>query len=495
MSRPYNLHSSSVIILVQAKPYSVVQWKQIRRRLILPPPSHGPDQRLPRRAPPRHPHPTPLPHAAARTSLLSRRWTRVWAGLPVLDFEGSYKEPHDFMDSVDAALAAFSAPAVRRLQIAVPNSDVPAATRVAPWLRFASQRLVGTLYLHVRYPWSWAAAAGRPVQEIELPVCDAASRITLDLSLRWRLQIQPAPSFAALSDLEIKGATMEARVLEDLVSSQCPNLRNMILKLSLVASSNVSIRSKSLSSLTYHVSKTSRIEVVARKLEVLSVRSADEARISAPKLAEVHVFGGPRPYKFVKAPRHLQLLDVRNISASLVQHFDKVEKLKLGVFIQGIKEYKSFVAATKKLPVSDILHVSWQCLKPRCHGFVPSMLHILRRCNGTRRLTVNYYCYGTSASPSMICSCPASCPCRLPESCNTDDITLNLLEEVEINFVEGSPDEVELFVKQLSKCNAPVLKKVAINYRARHDTLITKELCAKVRSMCRQDLNVEFNMT
>ncbi|TVU38507.1 hypothetical protein EJB05_11881, partial [Eragrostis curvula] len=79
-----------------------------------------------------------------------------------------------------------------------------------------------------------------------------------------------------------------------------------------------------------------------------------------------------------------------------------------------------------------------------------------------------------------ICSCPASCPCRLPESCNTDDITLNLLEEVEINFVEGSPDEVELFVKQLSKCNAPVLKKVAINYRARHDTLITMELCAKM---------------
>ncbi|TVU38523.1 hypothetical protein EJB05_11897, partial [Eragrostis curvula] len=89
-----------------------------------------------------------------------------------------------------------------------------------------------------------------------------------------------------------------------------------------------------------------------------------------------------------------------------------------------------------------------------------------------------------------ICSCPLSCPCRIPESCYSDVITLELLEEVEIDFMAGSHEEIELFVKQLSRCNADALKKVSINYRSRHATLVT-ELHAKVRSLY-PNLNVEF---
>lgn len=74
------------------------------------------------------------------------------------------------------------------------------------------------------------------------------------------------------------------------------------------------------------------------------------------------------------------------------------------------------------------------------------------------------------------------------------DITLSLLEDVEIDFMEGSHEEVELFVKQLSGCKAAVLKKVTINYRSRHAPLITEELRAKVRGMCRPNLNIEFNV-
>ncbi|TVU38527.1 hypothetical protein EJB05_11901, partial [Eragrostis curvula] len=54
--------------------------------------------------------------------------------------------------------------------------------------------------------------------------------------------------------------------------------------------------------------------------------------------------------------------------------------------------------------------------------------------------------------------------------------------EVEIDFVDGLHEEVELFLKLLSRCNADALKMVSINYRSRHNPLVTKELRAKVRT-------------
>lgn len=50
------------------------------------------------------------------------------------------------MDSVDADLAAFSAPILGRFDVDFPRSDaadVP-AQRIIPWMRFASQHLFGT---------------------------------------------------------------------------------------------------------------------------------------------------------------------------------------------------------------------------------------------------------------------------------------------------------------------------------------------------------------
>ncbi|CAN6168341.1 unnamed protein product [Urochloa humidicola] len=89
--------------------------------------------------------------AAARTSVLARRWRGLWAQTPAEIY--LYDEPWaaSFLDSVDAALAACSVPTVARLEIAVSTNcyHVP-ASRVAPWLRFASQRLAGALYLEVR---------------------------------------------------------------------------------------------------------------------------------------------------------------------------------------------------------------------------------------------------------------------------------------------------------------------------------------------------------
>ncbi|KAM0835255.1 hypothetical protein ACQ4PT_063058 [Festuca glaucescens] len=85
--------------------------------------------------------------AAARTSALSRRWRHVWVHLPELVLHGRHAlaPTTSFLNSVDAVLAAHSAPAVLNLEIDVPSPCccLCRANRVAPWMRFASQRLQG----------------------------------------------------------------------------------------------------------------------------------------------------------------------------------------------------------------------------------------------------------------------------------------------------------------------------------------------------------------
>ncbi|CAN6199365.1 unnamed protein product [Urochloa humidicola] len=447
--------------------------------------------------------------AAARTSVLSRRWRRVWAHLPELVFDGDGTDADSddedsaapppaasFPDSIDSALRGYSSSTiVESLDISLPSdSGCPAipARRVGSWLSFALRHQVRRLHLDVPLldtPGTCQKAAGA----LLLPTIDRAQYISLSLGCRWQLQIRLAGAFTALTHLTLNDATMEGRELESLVCSQCPRLSDLWLRVTLAADeSDISLRSDSLQTLSFCVDNTSRIEIVAPRMEKLSVYQFDasEARISAPKLAEL-VWDPDDDFdsdiQFNDTSLHLRVLQVSDISGSLIKKFHKVDELRLGIDIsEEIVAYERFVNNDANyLPNCGTLSVH---IYENYHGFAPSMLHLLRKCNSVRNFTVDIRNVGSSMKGP---SCPLPCPCRLLESCKADDITLDSLEVVEIDLHKGSHEVVE-FVKQLSQCNATILKKVVINYFNNKSVRKNEMFCTEVRCACRPNVRVEF---
>ncbi|CAM0957535.1 unnamed protein product [Alopecurus aequalis] len=441
--------------------------------------------------------------AAARTSALSRRWRRVWAQIPDLVFgddliRGVEGGGATFLDAVDDALAAYSddrAIHLGGLEINVPcrwGKNVP-AHRVASWLRFASRRLTGAFYLTLPYePKSCTRAKD---DELELPPCEGATKFALLLGSRFLLRIPPAGMFPALADLEIHQATMDGRELGIILSSHCPGLRNLTLGLgvTLVAASDVSVRSTSLPRLCFCARKTRRLDIAAPMLEILEVSEVTDAHIAAPNLAEVVLSYILSQVVFADTGRHLRRLNVRRCSvmAPLMWRFDSVYSLQLQA--PNVKEdYRRFLDDTNNLPKCEILSVASSLLK---HAFEPSLLHLLRRGNGIRKLLL-IFSY-TSMNPC----CPLGCPCRLPENPMTNKIILDSLQEIEIHVPGGSADRVGKSVELLKQLLSNIwkttkltkLKSVEMNMSC-HDSTLSDELCKKICAMCPPNVRVKSNV-
>jgi hypothetical protein len=165
---------------------------------------------------------------AARTSVLGRRWRRVWADLPELTLSYDHESPwssEPVCRPIDAALGACSAQAVDRLAISLPRTWTHFPMyRVARWLRFASQRLIGELRL------SMAPHNYHDRKAMVLPPCARATCIRLDLcGNTLRFELASGGAFTALSTLRIQQGCMDGRELEDVVSSRCPGLKELAL--------------------------------------------------------------------------------------------------------------------------------------------------------------------------------------------------------------------------------------------------------------------------
>ncbi|KAF8673572.1 hypothetical protein HU200_048658 [Digitaria exilis] len=266
---------------------------------------------------------------AVRTRVLSRRWRHILGPLPELLLDGdpdAPPPPPSVLDKIDTALAACNARIVKRLDIDFAMSSVAIADdgrgipamRAARWLRFVSERVVDDFYVYLPRP---EVDDGKEEAVLELPACEAVKSIQLMLERTWRIQPPAVGLFRELTDLTMHCGSMDGRELTALVCAQCPCLVHLKIYLTqLVNSLDVSIRSDSLRSLLFKARIIRGLEIVAPRLEKLSLSSADidKARISAPKLAELvwsYSVYDPRRHQFDGVGRRLRTLEPsQNIS-------------------------------------------------------------------------------------------------------------------------------------------------------------------------------------
>ncbi|PNT66401.1 hypothetical protein BRADI_3g11042v3, partial [Brachypodium distachyon] len=387
--------------------------------------------------------------AAARTSVLSRRWRRIWTHLPELFLN----EPAATSDSIDAALAAaYSAGGTLRLLAITMPRDANAA-RVSPWLRFASQRLAGELSLDVNLRLTGATEPEEGSRKLELPPCERVTEMDVCFNYYTLGLPHDRISFPALAVLNMSCAKIEAQDLERLGS--LPRLRELVLRgITLATVYDVSIRSDTLERLIYLVSRTRRLEIVAPKLQALRTYSSSgpdheiaEAYVVAPSLADLAwFFYDPQRHRFVGAGRHLRKLSLLDSSTTaLMQRFDTADELEIKLSMDWVREgYENFMNAMSKPTKCKVLDLQLRYRGLPSHFHAPCVLYLLKKSSGLRRIVVH-----------------------LPLG--------NMV--VIMNFEEGN-NHVE-FLSLLLGCNTPILKTVVINSETR---ALSKDTCIKIRS-------------
>nr|CAB3454524.1 unnamed protein product [Digitaria exilis] len=252
--------------------------------------------------------------------------TSVWAHLPELALryrEASYARAHHH---IDAALAAYAAPTVRRLEITVPyGSPHLTAGRLSSWLRFA-----------------WRAAASGSRRRTTLNFLFSSR------TLRFRPLPTGAAAFTSVASLKIRNARVDGRELEHVLSSRCPGLKELVLeRVSLREGDDdmvLSIRSASLQRLQMDSGDfAGLLRVATPELQVLTLHCIHgDAYIAAPKLSELYwgeLCYDPSRHRFAETTaRHLRRMMVATGSPTmaLMDQFDIVDELDMTLYVRQV---------------------------------------------------------------------------------------------------------------------------------------------------------------
>ncbi|CAD6253426.1 unnamed protein product [Miscanthus lutarioriparius] len=229
----------------------------------------APHQRPPRRAAARDPGPPWLrPRRRAHQRAVPPLAPRLGAPAGVSPRRAA-------SGTVDAALGGYLAPTLEHLGVSHRTDQqgrdlrIPPG-RIAPWLRFAAEHVVGELNLFLRVPQTFVGP--------------------------------------------------------EVVREEA------VLELPLIVNFDVFIHSNSLHTLVLRVLETRRLEILAPRLEELTIIIKPmEADISAPKLVKVawHDAYDPHLHRFVDVGRTLQLLETFSHASTLTKRFDEVDELDM----------------------------------------------------------------------------------------------------------------------------------------------------------------------
>ncbi|TVU51069.1 hypothetical protein EJB05_02474, partial [Eragrostis curvula] len=435
--------------------------------------------------------------AAVQTSILSRRWSRVWALLQELHFHFAPR-PDRIPDALDAHGGA--------LRVLSVESENASPESVAAWLPVAARRLSGDLDFRNMASGTqedqWRAQRGA----IELPCFESATVVKLDLGFLG-LSLRPAGVFARLTELYLRNVHFHVPCeLGDAVSSpRCPCLQKLVVS-DTWGLTKLEVNSESL----LYMDLTSlggfrRLFIVAPALRYLGVAGCfchcddpSAACISAPRvdwlewmdlydpssvhLGEMEHVDWLETYQF--SVYGLPSSTRNHSSVWLLQLFEAVEILVLTlVYEKVLDNYQYLMDCITMLPGTTILHLK---VIANGHAFGASLFHILRMCSGIGQLDLDLWPHSTEEQTA----CPSGCICRQQALWKTEELQLNYLQEVEMTELVVNEHEVT-FMKQLFNW-ATVLKMLRVTFHSSVTESKAKEFCQMLRIFSRPETCKEF---
>ncbi|CAN6209170.1 unnamed protein product [Urochloa humidicola] len=419
---------------------------------------------------------------AVGTSLVSRRWRRLWSLLPELRVPSLSGDPVRFRD----ALAGHQ---VRLCSLQIVLAATADPKSLAIWLPAAAARVSGHFALTID-GIPRAAVTGDGV--VELPCFDAAAGISIRLG-HLGLALPAAGVFAMLGSLRLECVWFEDDTADDLadaIASRCPCLQH--LKLSHTHGMNtLAVCSKTL-----------------LKMEIEDLQGLWELTVEAPELREISVVRcllGDDPVADISAPRleslewkysggettsvelgemlRLQSLGMlaffvygqpdlmyNRTTVQFLQRFRAIETLKLMlVYLPKINNYQYLMGEMNVLPYLTILHL---IVDSNRHAFGAGAFHVLQMCIGIRKLVLELFGSSDLEDPT---ACSTGCICEQETNWQTEEFSFAHLQEVEIRKFRGS-DHEDSFVKRLFE-SASAVTKLKVTF----DVSVTE---SKARELC-----------